>query len=131
MSSVSIETLTKGYAALAARDEETLMSCLAEDVELQTLTGSYRGHEGIRRWIADMDEGWHPWELTIEGIEEVGERVVVEATLTGHSSVNDIPMSHPFWIVWEVRDGRAALAIHCADREQALAAAGSTRRTNV
>jgi ketosteroid isomerase-like protein len=131
MSSVSIETLTKGYAALAARDEEALMSCLAEDVELQTLTGAYRGHEGIRQWIADMDDGWHPWELTVEGIEEVGERVVVEATLTGHSSVNDIPMSHPFWIVWEVRDGRAARAIHCADGEQALMAARSARRTNV
>jgi hypothetical protein len=63
MSSVSIETLMRGYAALAARDEDALMSCLAEDVELQTLTGF--------------------------------------------------------------------LAIHCADREQALKAARSARRTNV
>src|ERR1700730_15567789 len=103
MGSVSIDTLARGYAALAARDDERLMACLAEDIELRTLTGSYRGHDGVRTWIADMDEGWHPWELTIEEAREVGDRVLLEATLTGHSSVNDITMSHRFWIVWELR----------------------------
>jgi ketosteroid isomerase-like protein len=123
MDSVSIQTLTTGYTALAARDEGRLMECLAEDVELRTLTGSYRGHEGIRQWILDMDEGWNPWELTIGDASEIGDRVLLEVTLAGRSGVNEIAMSRRFWAVWEVRDGRAALGIHCADREQALAAA--------
>jgi ketosteroid isomerase-like protein len=120
MGSAGIDTLTKGYAALAARDDEGLMACLAEDVELRTLTGSYSGRDGVRQWIADMDEGWSPWELTIEELEEVGDRVLVQATLAGHSSRNDIAMSHRFWIVWEFRDGQAAAGIHFTDRMQAL-----------
>jgi ketosteroid isomerase-like protein len=131
MGSASIDTLTKGYAALAARDDQGLMACLAQDVELRTLTGSYSGYDGVRQWIADMDEGWSSWQLTIGEIEEVGGRVLVEATLAGESSRIGISMSHRFWIVWEVRDGRAVRAIHCADREQALMAARSARRTNV
>jgi ketosteroid isomerase-like protein len=128
MSSVSIHTLTNGYTALAARDDERLMECLAEDVELRTFTGSYLGHEGIRRWIADMDEGWSQWQVTIHELEEIGDRVLVEATLSGHSSVNDITMSERFWVVWEIRDGRAALGVHCADREEAVRVAESSER---
>jgi ketosteroid isomerase-like protein len=128
MSSVGIETLTNGYEALAARDDERLMSCLAEDIELHTLTGSYRGHDGIRRWLADMDEVWSRWGVAIHQLEEVGERVLIEATLSGHSSLNDITMSHRFWVVWEVRDGRAVSGVHCADRGQALRTAESSGR---
>jgi ketosteroid isomerase-like protein len=128
VNSVSIETLTNGYTALAARDEERLMECLADDVELRTLTGSYRGHEGIRQWILDMDEGWDPWELTIDAAEEIGDRVLMEVTLSGRSGLNDIAMSRRFWAVWEVRDGRAALGIHCADREHAQQVAEAVQR---
>jgi ketosteroid isomerase-like protein len=118
--SVSIQTLTDGYAALAARADERLLACLAEDVELRTFTGSYRGHDGIRRWLAEMDEGWSSWAVKMDAAREVGALVLVEATLSARSSVNDIAMSHRFWIVWEVRDGRAARGIHCVDLEEAL-----------
>jgi ketosteroid isomerase-like protein len=128
MGSASIDTLTKGYAALAVRDDEGLMACLAQDVELRTLTGSYSGYDGVRQWIADMDDVWSPWQLTIGDIEEVGDRVLVEATLAGHSSRNGISMSHRFWIVWALRDGRAALGSHFTDRLQALRATESPRR---
>jgi ketosteroid isomerase-like protein len=127
MSSVSIETLTFGYAALAVRDDERLMDCLADDVELHTLTGTYHGHEGIRQWILEMDEGWHPWGLTIDDITEVGDRVLVELTLAGRSGLTAIAMSRRFWAVWEVRDGRAVLGVHCADRHQAVQAAAAAQ----
>jgi ketosteroid isomerase-like protein len=127
MGSASIDTLRKGYAALAARDDEGLMACLAEHVELRTLTGSYSGYDGVRQWIADMDEGWSSWQLTIAEMEEIGDRVLVEATLSGPSSRNGISMSHGFWIVWEVRGGQAAVGSHFTDRLQALRATESPR----
>ncbi len=117
------QTLRSGYAALAARDDARLMACLSDDVELHTLTGSYHGPEGIRQWIADMDDGWDPWELRIGHVDEFGERVLMEVTLKGRSRVNGIPMSAGFWVVWEIRDGRAAVGIHYTDPAQALLAA--------
>jgi ketosteroid isomerase-like protein len=128
MGSSSIDTLTKGYAALAARDDEGLMDCLAENVELRTLTGSYSGYEGVRQWIADMDEGWSRWHLTIDELEEVGECVLVGATLAGQSSRTGISMSHRFWIVWALRGGRAAVGSHFTDRLPALRAAESPQQ---
>ncbi len=122
MSSAGIETLRNGYMALAARDEDRLMDCLADDVELRTLTGSFRGHDGIRHWIAEMDEGWSRWGLTVDAIKDLGDRVLIEATLSGRSSRTNIPMSHQFWVVWEVRGGQAVRGTHYADREQALQA---------
>lgn len=128
MSSASIDTLSNGYAALAARDEQRLMDCLTEDVELHTLTGTYRGHDGMRKWIAEMDEGWDPWELTIGDVTEMGDRVLLEVRLDGRSVLNDIAMSQSFWAVWQLRGGRAAIGIHCADREQAMHAIADTQR---
>jgi ketosteroid isomerase-like protein len=122
------QTLRKGYGALATRDDERLMSCLAEHVELSTLTGSYRGHDGVRQWIAEMDEAWSPWDLRIDDIKEFGDRVPIEVTLVGRSSINDMAMSARFWVVWEVQDERAILGTHYAEREQALRAAEAARR---
>jgi ketosteroid isomerase-like protein len=74
-----------------------------------------------------MDEGWSSWQLTIAEMEEIGDCVLVEATLSGHSSRSDISMSRGFWIVWEVRGGKAAVGSHFTDRLQALRAAESPR----
>jgi ketosteroid isomerase-like protein len=119
MSSSGVQTLTDGYGALAARDLERLMACLDEEVELRTMTGSYRGHAGVRRWLAEMDEGWSSWAVRMETAREVGECVLVEATLSARSAVNDIEMSHRFWIVWELRDGRLVRGTHYAEPEEA------------
>lgn len=115
-------TVRSGYAALAARDDEGLIASLAHDVELQTLTGCYRGHDGIRQWLAQMDEGWDPWELTIKELKEVGDRVLIELALIARSTLNGITMSETYWVVWELQDGRPALGTHYADHEQALRA---------
>ncbi len=119
------QTLRDGYAALAERDDERLMSCLADDVELETLTGLYRGHDGVRQWIAEMDEGWNPWGLTIDDVREFGDRVLLEVTLAGRSRVNDMAMSARFWVVWEVDARRAKRGTHYAEREQAVKEAGA------
>ncbi len=116
------ETLREGYEALAARDYSRLAGCLADDVELRTLTGSYGGVEGVRQWIAEMDEGWDPWDLTLDTVQDFGDRVLIEVTLGGRSRVNGIGMSESFWVVWVLRDGRAALGLHFADRDQAVQA---------
>jgi ketosteroid isomerase-like protein len=126
MSSVS-RTVRDSYASLAVRDDEGMIAGLAEGVEMHTLTGSFRGRDGVRQWLAQMDEGWDPWELRIEELTELGERVLIELTLVARSTLNGIAMSQRYWAVWELRDGRPAIGIHFGDRAQAVQAAEAPR----
>jgi ketosteroid isomerase-like protein len=46
------------------------------DVEILSASGdvtgtSYRGHEGIERWVADMSESFDEWQLQLDDLDEV------------------------------------------------------------
>ena len=88
-------TIREGIAALNRGDADGIASMLDPEVELvplrAVLDGSvYRGHDGMRRWLADMSEDWAEFELTAEEVRDLGpERVLVQATmrLRGQSGV--------------------------------------------
>jgi ketosteroid isomerase-like protein len=121
-----VDLIRRGYDALLRRDDAKLMAVFTEDVELETLVqGSYRGQAGIGAWIEDMDRAWNDWTVVIEGMREYGDRVVVDALLTGRSAYNDADLSQRFWIVWTLRNGKAARGLHFADEDQAVAFARS------
>jgi ketosteroid isomerase-like protein len=42
--------------------------------------GEYRGHDGIRRFLADMDEDWERREIVVDEISEVADGVLVLGT---------------------------------------------------
>jgi ketosteroid isomerase-like protein len=42
--------------------------------------GEYRGHDGIRRFLADMDEDWERREIVVDEICEVADGVLVLGT---------------------------------------------------
>jgi len=50
----------------------------------------------IASWRAEMHGAWAPWELTVGEVGGLGERVLIEVTLAGRSSVSQIAMSAPF-----------------------------------
>jgi ketosteroid isomerase-like protein len=114
--------IRRGYEALGQRDWESLIDILSEDVVLETIAqGVYQGRAGIRAWIDDMDQAWTDWSVTVAGVRALGERVIVDALLTGRSSLTSAELSQHFWIVWTIRDGKAVHGAHFADEAHALA----------
>ena len=125
MSKESVEVVRGGYEALRRGDVDGALEHVAEDVELCTLLdGVYRGPEGIRRWLGDLAEGWASWTVEADEFIDAGDRVVVGAFFTGRARATDISARRRFWIVWEVRDGKAARGHHYSSAEEALAAVG-------
>ena len=130
MSARDLETIREGVAALNRGDVDGVAATLDADVELvplrAMLDGSvYRGHDGVRRWVADMGEDWSRFEIGLEQIREVSPGcMLVEATmrLRGRSGVElDAPAA---WLC-EMRSGRVRRIQFFADADTALAAAGA------
>jgi uncharacterized protein len=130
MSAKDVQTIREGIAALNRGDVDGIAATLDPDVELvplrAVLDGSvYRGHDGMRRWLADMSEDWTEFELNLDEARELGSgRVLVQATmrLRGRSGV---ALDSPAAWVCDMRDGRVSRIRFFADSAAALAAAES------
>ena len=111
-------------------DVEGIAAALDPDVELVPLRGvldgsTYRGHDGMRRWLEDMREDWTEFELGLDDVTQLGPgRVLVQATmhLRGHSGV---VLSSPAAWLCDMRAGRVSRIRFYADSAAAVAAAES------
>jgi uncharacterized protein len=127
MSAKDVQTIREGIAALNRGDVDGIAATLDPDVELvplrAVLDGSvYRGHDGMRRWLADMSEDWTEFEINLDEVRELGPgRVLVQATmrLRGRSGV---ALDSPAAWVCDMRDGRVSRIRFFADSTAALAA---------
>jgi len=128
MSGKDLEIIRAGVEALNRGDVDGLAEALDPDVELvplrAVLDGTvYRGHEGMRRWLADMGEDWTRFELDLQEVRELeGGQVLVRATmrLRGKSGV---ALDSPAAWLCELRGGRVSRIQFFADADSALAAA--------
>ncbi|MEA2420017.1 MAG: hypothetical protein QOE60_2223 [Thermoleophilaceae bacterium] len=82
MSSESVETVRRAFEAFNARDVERLVSLSAEDCEWRPLRAQlegivYRGHEGVRQFVRDMDEDWQGFRIDPLEFHDREELVVV------------------------------------------------------
>jgi ketosteroid isomerase-like protein len=102
------------------------------ELRLNVLMGSYRGHDGVRRFVSDLMEEFR--ELTIEVDEaiDVGDQVVVVLHEHAVGRTSGVPTDSVQAHVWTVRDGRACRGYAYPGKESALEAVdvGSTGRVS-
>ena len=76
-----VERIRSGYtglpAALAGEDVDSYLEQIHPDVEwipiMAVLEGrTYRGHEGVRKWLADLRDDWEVFEAVPDEIEYLG-----------------------------------------------------------
>jgi ketosteroid isomerase-like protein len=124
-----VELLRLGFEAFNRRDLDGLLSVWHPDAELHELADVpdvrvYRGHDGIRQWVADLEETFS--ELRFEPREFLprGEVVFVGALASGRGRGSGVPLEYEVFFVFGIRDGSAMRAEGYLNREQALEAAG-------
>lgn len=128
MSEKDLEIIRVGVDALNRGDVDGLEDALDPDVELVPLRAMldgtvYKGHEGMRRWLADMGEDWTRFELDLQEVRELkGGQVLVQATMSlrGRSGV---ALDSPAAWLCELRRGRVSRIQFFTDADSALAAA--------
>ena len=100
---------------------------MSEDVEIRDLdipdsAGTYRGHDGFNKWMADWDSAFGTTDLSIEQIDDHGDQIVAVINVTAVGSSSGIETKRRNAIVYEVAAGQVTKSDFYTTEEEANAA---------
>jgi ketosteroid isomerase-like protein len=124
-----IEVLRRGIQAYNAGDTGGVLAVLDPEVECVNSeklanAGTFHGHEGYRRWVAQWHEAWEDFQNIPEEIVPVGERhVVARVRGAGRGRNSGIEVAMEVGWVYELRDDLCVFMSVQPTFEEALALA--------
>jgi ketosteroid isomerase-like protein len=86
--------------------------------------GTYRGREGLARWLSDYAESWGHYELHLERVIDAGAKVVSLFRIRAVGAGSGVPVERDDAMVWTFHDGMLLRLDYFNDPAQALEAAG-------
>jgi ketosteroid isomerase-like protein len=127
MSSQNAEIVRRAHAALNSGDVDALVAlCDAKfrlDMSDRVFNPAvYEGHDGIRRFYAEVRDVWASYVWEPEELIEAGHEVVALLRSTGKGRGSGAEVEHQTAMVWSVREGRAVALRFFRDRSDALRA---------
>jgi ketosteroid isomerase-like protein len=137
MAQGDVETIRSGLAALNRRDIDGMLATLRADVELvplrAVLDGTvYRGHQGLRSWLADMAEDWDELHIDVHDVRTLDDgRVLVLARFQARGSTSGVRVDWPAAWICRMNQGKVAHVQFYADADAALAAADTPAASGI
>jgi uncharacterized protein len=132
MSERNVEVVSRGYEAFARGDIGAAMEMFHADVEWHDPDrpggGTYRGHEGVLRNLAEWLEGWEEFRLEPEEFLEAGDQVVVFVRQSGRGKGSGVEIEGRLAQVFRLREGKVVWVGTYTSREEALKVAGIDKR---
>jgi uncharacterized protein len=130
--SENVELVKQCFKAISAWDIDAVVRLYHPDVEFLPLTGTrvetggYRGHEGMRAYLAEARELWDVLEPEGHQYVEMEDRVLVSGhcRVRGRSSGAESDPACAWVIV--VRDGRIIFHRACSSFDEALEVGGAS-----
>jgi ketosteroid isomerase-like protein len=111
------------FDAFAARDEDGLLAIMDPEIEFFGPTATvlnegkcYRGHDGIRRYLNDVEAVWAELETLPSRFREVGNHVVVMGRVKARAR-DGLEVDAPAAWVWRVEGGKVAWGSAYGDRD--------------
>jgi ketosteroid isomerase-like protein len=105
------DLLRETYDALGRRDFEVLARLADPGFEMDLTDrvinpASYRGAEGLARFLGEVDEVWASMDITVERVIERGDQVLalLDVTLKGRGS--GVELEDRIAQLWTLRDGK-------------------------
>jgi ketosteroid isomerase-like protein len=132
MSQENVEAFKRGLEAGNRGDVETLLEELDPEVEwhnalLALLRGEqavFRGHDGVREMIRDLNEAFDEIHIEISEIRDLGDRLVAIGRTRARGKGSGVPTETPLALLTEVKNGKTISIRGYLDPKQALEAAG-------
>lgn len=84
----------------------------------------YEGAEEAGGFLAEWTAAWDDWELNVDALREVGDKVLALVRQRGRSKTTGAPVEMSFAMVWTIRDGKQARMEMYSDPAEALQAVG-------
>jgi ketosteroid isomerase-like protein len=115
------------FHAFNQRDAVAIVALCAPEMEFLTVTGAeagheapYRGPDGLREYLADVERVWEALLITLGAVERRGSRLLAFGRVYVRSrelGIRDMPVA---WI-WDVEDGLFVRGEVFADPAEAAA----------
>jgi ketosteroid isomerase-like protein len=86
--------------------------------------GAFRGHDGLRRWWAELDDLYVDLSTEVVEVRDAGEQVAVGFIIRGRGRGSGLADEQPLGQVVRVREGKVVEARDYFNREDAFAAIG-------
>lgn len=129
MSQGNVDVVGRSFEAFNARDANELVSLSTPDCEWLPFRAQlegivYRGHEGIRRFVSDIDDDWEGYQVDPLEFHDRGGCVAVvgQVRAVGRGSSVDIDSIAGF--VFELHSGRIRHVTSHSNPEAAREAVG-------
>jgi ketosteroid isomerase-like protein len=125
-----VEIIRAGFDAFNRGDYELWIAGLDEDVVLLDLeetpdTGVFRGHDGVRAWLAKLREAWgEGFRFEPLSITQGDGVAVVDTRASGVGVGGGVPIEMTVYMVLRFRDQKVVWTKSFMDRSDALQAAG-------
>ena len=129
MSSDDVDLVRRAVAAFGAGDQETLLDLMSESAEFFALRsateGTFKGHDGLRAFLADNRESFEIFEPLHEEFRDVGDgRVLAFGMIRIRGRGSGVETEVPSAVLATIREGRIVHFKDYGDRQAALEAAG-------
>jgi ketosteroid isomerase-like protein len=102
------------FEAFSRRDLESILDLVHKDIIFFPLTANvtragdpYRGHEGMRRYVADVVEHWPELSIHAVQIRAAGKAVVILGMASGRGAAGSFENVPATWVL-KFRDGLVA-----------------------
>ena len=127
--SANTELFQRGAESVNRDDEAALLEITDEKIDLQprraATEGTFRGHDGIRRFLEDTRESFDRFELDYTNVRDLGEgRVIGLGVIRIRGRGSGLETEVPTAVIASYRDGRMTRFKDYGDHDAALAAAG-------
>lgn len=128
--SPAVGLVQRALAALNAGDIEDLVALCDRDFELDMSDrvfnpATYRGHDGIRQFHAEVLEVWDHYTWEPERVVDHGNLVVALLRTTGKGRGSGLEVERQTAMIWTVRGDKATSLRFYRDQDRALEAAAS------
>jgi ketosteroid isomerase-like protein len=128
MSQENLDTLRRNNEAVSRGDIEAALVALDPDAELiprrAAVQGVYRGHDGMRQFIAENAENFDLYQVSYQEVRDLGDRLIAFGTVRARGKESGIEVTTPTAMVATFRDGKMVRAEDFSERSDALQAVG-------
>jgi ketosteroid isomerase-like protein len=130
MSEENVEIARKILDAGNRRDTEAILQYADPEIELQSAIiggaegNTYRGHQGIRDWIAESDAAFEELRMEHEEFRDLGDDVLLIGRLHARGRESGVEIESAIAWLTTFRGGRIVRARGYLDPKEALEAAG-------
>jgi ketosteroid isomerase-like protein len=129
MSQENMEVVRQVAEAWKRDDDAAWLAVWHEAAEFYPLRSqlegqSYRGREGLRKFMNALDSDWEYVRFEVDDIRDAGEQVLALARFHARGRASRVELDYPIGIIMTVEQGLVVYARFYSDFREALEAVG-------